>query len=151
MGVIACSALTSTERINRPVLFYKSPVSHFNRKVKCMRCSLYSSPCSLHSCKVSAWPTDPCTKNLQGACNNVICKECVTKLFSVESSDMFEAVGLLKILALSALATRNLAKSRIPKDKKVMFLRWAKYYLENCQKKHLLTQLTQLEFCLQST
>lgn len=31
---------------------------------------------------------------------------------------MFEAVGLLKILALSALATRNFAKSRIPKNKK---------------------------------
>lgn len=54
------------------------------------------------------WPTDRWTKNLQGACNNVICKECVTELFSVESSDMFEAVGLLKILALSALATRHL-------------------------------------------
>lgn len=41
---------------------------------------------------------------------------------------MFEAVGLLKILALSALATRNFAKSRIPKDKKIlMFLRCAKH------------------------
>lgn len=47
IGVIACSAFTSTERINPPVLFYKSPISHFNRKVKCMCCSLYHSVCLL--------------------------------------------------------------------------------------------------------
>lgn len=39
---------------------------------------------------------------------------------------MFEAVRLLKILALCALATCHFAKSRIPKDKKVMFLRTTK-------------------------
>lgn len=57
---------------------------------------------------------DPGTKTRRGACNNVVCKECVTKLFGVESPDMLEAVRPLQNEALK-MATSDSSKSRKPK------------------------------------